>query len=672
MVKLDDKQLMLARQEFHSFVTLGEKAFTKLKFKTDFKFFKSKGNSSFEELGCVGYNSTFKELTATIRIKKTNGYSGNLCTNGSFEYVRFYLDYEDGNGWQDMGYTGFNVHDIPTGKDCDGKNEKPIDYVVRLKINPKRYFCTKENLPKVRAILSWNSIPTPNDPNQNVGTYTWGDVKDEYIQISPFKFIFPDFPKLDIGFLLEKAISNPSISLNQIAQKEITPSPSSFKELAINYKKNKVEPHRFGFSLLQKAIQTNDLKLKQNIADIFEAQKYPFLDSLFNFHKMKCNTDYEELYCVGADYHQEALVGTFKIKKSSGYSGGLCKKGSKEYVSFYIQEENSCDWKHAGTSFVEVHDLNSIPSNGLSYAVTLPYNFSKLKKKCTDPQVLKVRAVLSWNTPPTSMNCSHYGNVVESYIQISPTTYSGVGPHMKIVGGIYTSQINALTGLTIPGAYFAQGVHPVKDDCPFGGLITIQGDTFPGQKYKVKVTNLVSGISYYVNDDVILDTYSAFPAIIANSSYEYTYPPHAFNTGNYIAQFKPGTNDMLLITIEHLDGTFDSQVIKMDNSTLHATMTIDDSGNCTHYTKGDTIHGEYTVDVDYLDNFILTTTVDSTIGTNTIAYGSNNVSGMDFSIVTATDKNCGNIHLRAYAKTIWDSRTNNRYIPVNITVCLKD
>ncbi len=392
---------------------------------------------------------------------------------------------------------------------------------------------------KVRAILSWNSVPAPNDPNQNMGPYTWGDVKDENIQISPFKFIFPDFPILNIGSLLEKAILNPSISLNQIAAaevdgpaylkkaiKEISPAKLSFEDLARNYKKEKIEPHRFGFSLLQKAMNTSDLTLKQNIASIFEAQKYPFLDSLVNLQKMKCNTDYEELFCVGADYNQEALVGTLKVKKSSGYSGDLCKKGSKEYVSFYIQGEENCGWIHAGTAFVEVHDIKNIPTGGLSYSVILPFNLSKFKKKCKDPQVLKVRAVLSWNTPPTSMSCSNWGNVVDSYIQLRPSSYSGIGPKMGIVGGIPTSFINPSTGLTIPGAYFAHNVNPVKNNCPFGGTITIQGETFPGQKYKVRITNLVNGTSYYLNNDLdLVDNNGNIPLpVIPDGSDEYTYP----------------------------------------------------------------------------------------------------------------------------------------------------
>ena len=69
---------------------------------------------------------------------------------------------------------------------------------------------------------------------------------------------------------------------------------------------------------------------------------------------------------------------------------------------------------------MKVHDL-PIPKDGISYSVILPYDFSKLKADCEKPQVLKLRAVLSWNSAPKTMDCSNYGNVIESYIQIPPT-----------------------------------------------------------------------------------------------------------------------------------------------------------------------------------------------------------------------------------------------------------
>lgn len=47
------------------------------------------------------------------------------------------MDYQDGDGWEDVGVIVVNVHDIPTKKDCSNKDEKPIAYVARLDIKSK-------------------------------------------------------------------------------------------------------------------------------------------------------------------------------------------------------------------------------------------------------------------------------------------------------------------------------------------------------------------------------------------------------------------------------------------------------------------------------------------------------------------------------------------------------
>src|SRR5687768_7694775 len=64
--------------------------------------FPLKFDTTFEEIGCVGYHPVLSELTATIKIKRPNGYGGGPCTAGSVEYVRFFVDY--GSGWNDVGY----------------------------------------------------------------------------------------------------------------------------------------------------------------------------------------------------------------------------------------------------------------------------------------------------------------------------------------------------------------------------------------------------------------------------------------------------------------------------------------------------------------------------------------------------------------------------------------
>src|ERR1044071_3964527 len=65
------------------------------------------GIKHWEELTCAGYNPTFKRLEAVVNVKQATGYNGNLCSNGSLEYVRFFMDFHDGAGFRDMGYTSF-------------------------------------------------------------------------------------------------------------------------------------------------------------------------------------------------------------------------------------------------------------------------------------------------------------------------------------------------------------------------------------------------------------------------------------------------------------------------------------------------------------------------------------------------------------------------------------
>jgi hypothetical protein len=74
------------------------------------------GNTFYEELQSVSYNPDFQMLEAIFATKQDFGYNGNLCTAGSFAFVRFYLDY--GSGWEDQGYSAVNEHDIPTNTDC--------------------------------------------------------------------------------------------------------------------------------------------------------------------------------------------------------------------------------------------------------------------------------------------------------------------------------------------------------------------------------------------------------------------------------------------------------------------------------------------------------------------------------------------------------------------------
>lgn len=88
-----------------------------------------KENTTWEEVSCVGYNPELRKLEAIVQVKQTFGYSGGLCTNGSTEYVRFFIDW--GSGFENVGLTGFKAHDIP---DAPADNH-PLNYMVQLVVD---------------------------------------------------------------------------------------------------------------------------------------------------------------------------------------------------------------------------------------------------------------------------------------------------------------------------------------------------------------------------------------------------------------------------------------------------------------------------------------------------------------------------------------------------------
>ena len=127
-------------------------------------------NTSYEELKCVGFNPDLSRLEGVVWIKQQSGYNGGICTNGSREYVSFYLSYDNGATWLPQGTTSFQVFDVP--------GPHPLEYAVDLAIQPSRILCFRANLPLVRAVLSWSTPPAgPTTPP------VWGNSVETRIQV---------------------------------------------------------------------------------------------------------------------------------------------------------------------------------------------------------------------------------------------------------------------------------------------------------------------------------------------------------------------------------------------------------------------------------------------------------------------------------------------------------
>lgn len=111
-----------------------------------------------EELVCAAFYPQAGKLMAIVSIRQLDGYSGMLRRHGSMEYVRFFVDWADGNGYQAVGLSHFKVCDLlkEENKQC-----YPLCHLVKIGLNTDRYWdaVIEGHHPTVRAVLSWNQVP---------------------------------------------------------------------------------------------------------------------------------------------------------------------------------------------------------------------------------------------------------------------------------------------------------------------------------------------------------------------------------------------------------------------------------------------------------------------------------------------------------------------------------
>jgi hypothetical protein len=652
--------------------------------------FKLIAETTYEQLTCVGYNPDTANMEATFAIKRSTGYSGNLCTAGSFEYVRFYLDFHDGAGFIDQGSVAMNVHDIPDRNDCKGASIFPIMYVATLKKKTAKFFyCDKPLLPTLKAILSWSIEPPAASPDW---LPVWGSVMECDVQLKPSRrFIFPD---ININFhdYLTLAVSSPHLTTKQLAQisgvnlAELNPQPLPPKLFDIIRKSEavKVPASRYAFKAVHNMVKYPSSEITLSDKTVLENAKIDvsvLIDGLalpILADASKANVDYEELKCVGLDYNTESLVATVAIKKKNGYTGDLCDAGSKEYISFWIDWDDKCSWQYINTVQLNVHDIEMV-GDSLCYAVSLPLDATFRRKLCATPNVVRVRGVLSWNVAPSVSNADqleYYGNRVDAHVQVKPgVILDGPTPLFTIIGGVDVDHINDASGLTKPGSVFAYNALPVPTGAPFGGEIVINGPSFPGLKYRFKITNLGTGTSYYLSNDLAtvgwspVPPYSPWYSQTPDAGNYYNFLPSTMNLLNVLARFNPGTEDKLQVEIEVLGlaGSF-SKTIQMDNTAPTIQLQIDNDGDCTKYKKGDTIKGRYYVNDLHIDRWSFGSTWGGA------ASGTSNTPGLvEFSIITPPDAHpCGAVSLDAWDKTIVNSQSVGHESYTAYTICLRN
>lgn len=430
----------------------------------------SKNTVYWEELTCVGYNPQAERLEAIISIKQSSGYSGNLCSVASKEYVRFFVDFKDGSGWQNMGFTSTKVADIseiPTGP------QHPIMYMAQLYIDDAKYrrflSCNQAVIPTVRAILSWNTIPSA-DPDYHP---YYGNVLNRDIQLGRKSFfIWQDI----IQFAEIKKL--PPID-PQIEIPVAPPVPYPIEKMHKEYTAMKIEPGRTFYAAIGSQINSETKFLKstayslQNINDL--GISVSDISDFIIAPVTKADVNYEELKCVGLNTSLDTIGAVLHIKKSGGYGGDLCSTGSTEYVAFWADWDNNGVYdQYLGTTSINVHDISNIPAGGLYYNVALPVDLSHKLKSCSSPNIIRIRGVLSWQSLPSTTNPSqlnHYGNYVDAVVQIRPGISANVDAEITYVGNVDRDDIDPVHHL-----YNYNASSPTSaNNRPWGGWVSFHG-----------------------------------------------------------------------------------------------------------------------------------------------------------------------------------------------------
>jgi hypothetical protein len=624
------------RQQFKALTLSNPNYFGNLKLSPFKPVLNIQGNTTYEEIGSVGFQPEFNLLEAVVFVKQTSGYGSAICGDGTPEYVRFYLSYDNGATWQDVGVSSFTAYNIPA--------EKRLEYAVTLPIQPKKKGCRENNICLARAILSWNVVPPPNEPDW---APVWGNIHNTHIQIAPAKppKLFLDNPDLvkELGdFLKGLKVPLPESGLDELLS-EKSLSVQELQRLYAANKEHKVEPHRFALSVLAPLVsagKAHESLMAANASGLLAGLGFDLpadIDWPSILFPTDGNTSYEELECVGLQPSYGALdtlAGVIRIKQKAGYSGNPCTTGSKEYVAFWADFDNNGSYEtYLGTTSVNVHDIDAVPREGLEYAVFLPVDLNKYRQPCQKgPRLVKIRAILSWNVAPPPNNPNYipvWGNREETIIHIYPGQKTqGHAPFIEVVGSMPVPQIQAGTGL----ADGASTLGFVANDSPFGGLVRIDGhianppDISQGAsplKYRILVRAVgspawqsLSNAFTIFRTQLLNGVWSFLPNIVqtvdADGYYDYQEDlaggplnPQRFVSNNVLGYWQTaGLSGLWQIRLEvkdALNNIYLSSIVSvfLDNEAPQipagAFKITSPGGNCADFKIGDVIEGTYQV-----------------------------------------------------------------------------
>lgn len=577
---------------------------------------KKVGDTAFEELTCLGYNPDTAILTAIVRIKRPSGYGGDACSDGSQEYIRFYLDYGDGV-WIDHGVAGFTVHDLAF--------KDPLCYAVSILIKPKRRSCCDDRpvLPNVRAVLSWNVVPPAGTPNWHP---VWGNRLERNIQIEPRNLLICKLLDhiCDIGIQTIDPGLIDKISAAITSLPAATPDAPLAELMTAEKGADEMTVLRHVFpSVAKLAADPTDIAAWQALAPLkaFDIDIAAFADFLA---APKFDTTYEELHCVGLDREATILHGIVQIKRRSGYSGGLCSKGSREYIAFYL--DFGTGWEYQGTTFVNVHDVD-VPRGGLWYQAALPVSLDKHRLEWCKTGRARIRGILSWAVPPAPNQpdfVPHWGDREDCWIEVRPFP-EGVIP------GVFTPFLQSIGNMSVAkinGAGYADGASVgnlfVADGAPFGGRTLLKGDVFNLPAGPLEYRIMIQGPSdvtprvYNTPFDVDVTTFpSVTPVTQALNAVGDWFPylaasPLVSVTGGLLGALAGLENGLTTVYLEFRQpfgpvlATTVPKAFMVDNTGPKADVEITSgAGNCGKFGIGEVISGTYSMTGDHAGSLLL-------------------------------------------------------------------
>jgi hypothetical protein len=455
----------------------------------------------------------------------------------------------------------------------------------------------------------------------------WGNIHNTRILIEPRRF-------WAISDVLKAADAKlkPELAgiIDENADVAVSPKPLSLPALKALYKGQDVPVKRFAhaqLAALQNSPGLTAALMAPNAGNFLDQFELDLADIDFDdlFGIGDGNVTYEELECIGYDPNDDSLVGVIRIKRPSGFSGGPCTDGSREYVTFWADINNNGTYETCiGTASVRVYDINNIPREGLELAVHLPADLIRRRIPCQEgPRIVPIRAILSWAVPvlcATPNATPTWGNRLETLVHVRPGRRIGdddLEPELSSVGGIPVDYIDgngfAQNAVAVTsGAYF--------NDAPFGGRINLGGKIINGTattRYRVMVRAHGIGTFLPLNLEpngfpltiVTPGPVTTTTTVHAGSDGYYGYEDYSashYVEGNILAVWQTGPGEHgnaydLRIDIKDpgnqlVDIQSNVVVVEVDNQSPVLTLEFKAlPGDCAHFSEGTPFTGAFSV-----------------------------------------------------------------------------